>query len=235
MLGKLSRKTDKKEPKEYLPPKKGIVRDYFETIVICVIFVLFSRAFVFQQSKIPTGSMEDTLLVGDYIMVNRFIYASSLSNLEKKILPMREIRRKDVIVFKFPKEPELDYIKRVIGLPGDVVEIRGGITYVNGEKLDEPYVPEKYRDDHSYMARLLVPSNHYFVLGDHRNNSKDSRYFGFVPENLVKGRAFIIWWSYEEDRNDYQRRGFERVKSILNKILHFFTKSRWERCFTIIR
>jgi signal peptidase I len=235
MLRKSVNKPVKVEQKEYLPPKKGIVRDYFETIVICVIFVLFSRAFIFQQSKIPTGSMEDTLLVGDYIMVNRFIYAPSLSNFEKTILPMRDIRRKDVIVFKFPKEPELDYIKRVIGLPGDVVEIRGGVTYVNNEKLDEPYVPEKYRDDYSFMAPQTVPSSHYFVLGDHRNNSKDSRYFGFVPENLVKGRAFIIWWSYEEDRNDYQRRGFERIKSVLNKILHFFTKSRWERCFTIIR
>lgn len=228
-------KTDRKDQNVNLPPKKGVVRDYFETIVICVIFVLFSRAFVFQQSKIPTGSMEDTLLVGDYIMVNRFIYSPSAFEFEKKILPMRDIRRQDIIVFKFPKEPELDYIKRVIGLPGDVVEIRGGITYVNGEELYEPYIPEKYRDYHNHMAPRVVPPDNFFVLGDHRNNSRDSRYFGFVPGNLIKGRAFMIWWSFEEDRNDYQRRGFDRVKSILNKILHFFTKSRWSRCFTIIR
>ncbi len=235
MSRKSGTKSDPNNQKVYFPPKKGIIRDYFETIVICVIFVLFSRAFVFQQSKIPTGSMEDTLLVGDYIMVNRFIYSPSIFEFEKSLLPMRDIKRKDIIVFKFPKEPELDYIKRVIGLPGDVVEIREGTTYVNGEIVDEPYVPEKYRDYHSYFSPTLVPADNYFVLGDHRNNSKDSRYFGFVPGNLIKGRAFMIWWSYEEDRNDYQRRGFERIKSILNKILHFFTKSRWGRCFTIIR
>lgn len=235
MLKKSVIKGDRKKAKDPLPPKKGVIRDYFETIVICVIFVLFSRAFVFQQSKIPTGSMEDTLLVGDYIMVNRFIYSPTLFDLERKILPVRDIRRKDIIVFKFPQEPELDYIKRVVGLPGDVVEIRDGLTYINGKKLDEPYVPEKYRDYYNYMPPTPVPPDHYFVLGDHRNNSKDSRYWGFVPKNLIKGRAFIIWWSYEEDRNDYQRRGLERLKSILNKIIHLFTKSRWERCFTLIR
>ena len=216
------------------PHRKSVIRDYFETIVICVIFVLFSRAFVFQQSKIPTGSMEDTLLIGDYIMVNRFIYSPSSLDIEKKILPLREVKRQDVIVFKFPEEPEFDYIKRVIGLPNDMVEVRGGVAYVNGEKLDEPYVLEKYRDPHSYFPPTKVPEDSYFVLGDHRNNSRDSRYFGFVPANFIKGRAFMIWWSYEEDRNDYEKRGIDRLKSMASKLFHLFTKSRWSRCFTII-
>ena len=123
---------------------KGLLRDYFETIVVCVIFVIFSRAFVFQQSKIPTGSMEDTLLVGDYIMVNRFAYASSATALERMLLPIREVRRKDVVVFKYPEDPDTDYIKRVIGLPGERVEMRGGRTYIDGKSLDEPYVTEEH-------------------------------------------------------------------------------------------
>ncbi|MEW5807340.1 MAG: signal peptidase I [Acidobacteriota bacterium] len=220
---------------EILPPRKSVVRDYFETIVICVIFVLFSRAFVFQQSKIPTGSMEDTLLIGDYIMVNRFVYSPTSFDFEKKILPMRDVKRQDVIVFKFPEEPEFDYIKRVIGLPGDIVEVRDGIAFVNGEKLNEPYIADRYRDPHSYFPPTVVPPDSYFVLGDHRNNSRDSRYFGFVPRSFIKGRAFIIWWSYQEDRDDYERKGFERIKSILSKLFHLFTKSRWDRCFTIIK
>src|SRR5213593_4752967 len=121
------------------PPRKGIIRDYFETIVVCVIFVIFSRGFVFQQSKIPTGSMEDTLLVGDYIMVNRFAYAPTATTLERRLLPTRDVQRGDVIVFKFPEDPDTDFIKRVIGLPGDKVEMKGGRTFINGQQLDEPY------------------------------------------------------------------------------------------------
>ncbi len=234
MFKKSKKKEKTKTNGEEMPSKKSIIRDYFETIVICVIFVLFSRAFVFQQSKIPTGSMEDTLLIGDYIMVNRFIYSPTGSDLEKKILPIRDLRRQDVVVFRFPEEPEYDYIKRVIGLPGDTVEVRGGIAYVNSEKLDEPYVRESYKEPRYYFPPIEVPENCYFVLGDHRNNSKDSRYFGCVPRNFIKGRAFMIWWSYQEDRNDYERRGFERIKSIASKIVHLFSKSRWDRCFTII-
>src|SRR5258706_7530823 len=105
-------------------PPKGILRDYAETILICVIFVVFTRAFIFQQSKIPSGSMEDTLLIGDYIMVNRYVFSPADSAWEKALLPVRDVRRGDIIVFKFPEEPETDYIKRVIGRPGDSLEIR---------------------------------------------------------------------------------------------------------------
>src|SRR5262245_58686142 len=139
------------------PPPKGILRDYFETIVICVIFVIFSRAFVFQQSKIPTGSMEDTLLIGDYIMVNRFAYAPTVTPFERAVLPVREVRRHDIIVFKYPEEPEVDYIKRVVGLPGDKVEVRAGTVYINDAALEEPFVQTRYRDSNSFWGPRVVP------------------------------------------------------------------------------
>src|SRR5262245_18443375 len=147
-------------------------------------FVVFTRAFIFQQSKIPSGSMEDTLLIGDYIMVNRYIYSPATSALERTLLPARDIRRGDVIVFKFPETPEIDYIKRVIGLPGDTVEIRRGYVYVNGEKLDEPYVKDAYRQQDS-RDPFPVPADNYWVMGDHRDRSADSRVWGFVPRDLV--------------------------------------------------
>jgi signal peptidase I len=207
------------------PPPKGIVRDYAETILICVIFVVFTRAFIFQQSKIPSGSMEDTLLIGDYIMVNRFIYSPADSGIEKALLPSRDIRHGDVIVFKFPETPEIDYIKRVIGLPGDTVEIRRGYVYVNGEKLDEPYSREPF----------TVPPAQYWVMGDHRDRSADSRVWGFVPRDLIKGRAVLIWWSYTEGPNDINLRGWDQLKAIASKVAHLVTRSRWKRCFTLIR
>ena len=217
------------------PSPKGIIRDYFETIVICVIFVIYSRAFAFQQSKIPTGSMESTLLVGDYIMVNRFAYAPAPTALERALLPIRDIHRHDVIVFKYPEEPEVDYIKRVVGLPGEKVEVRAGVVHINGRPLEEPFVQPRYRDMNSFWGPQVVPPDGYFVMGDHRNNSRDSRYWGFVPKHYIKGRAFIIWFSYDEDRDDWQKSGVARVKSLLDKMMHLATRTRWSRCFTLIR
>ena len=218
-------------------PPKGILRDYAETILICVIFVVFTRAFIFQQSKIPSGSMEDTLLIGDYIMVNRYVFSPANSAWEKALLPVRDVRRGDVIVFKFPEEPEIDYIKRVIGLPGDTIEIRRGIVYVNGQHVDDPYVKDAYRlgdqagDD---RAPFAVPGGHYWVMGDHRNRSSDSRVWGFVSRDLIKGRALLVWWSYTEGPNDINLRGMDQLKAIGSKVAHLITRSRWSRCFTLI-
>lgn len=245
---------------------KGIVRDYFETIVICVIFVVFARAFVFQQSKIPTGSMIPTLLVGDYIMVNKFTYAPTGGTLERALLPIRDIERGDIIVFKYPEEPEKDYIKRVIGLPGEFIEIRDKTVYINGAPLDEAYKvhesdvkPEawaKIKEGEAPLSaaepaprrwqayrmasdanfdRMLIPEGHYFCMGDNRDNSKDSRSWGTVPRANVKGKAFIIWWSFSGEENDYIRTGLtDRAKSIGAKIIYFFSKSRYKRCLRFI-
>ena len=225
--------------------EKGLLRDYFETIVSCVIFVLFARAFVFQQSKIPTGSMIPTLLIGDYIMVNKFSYAPVMEDLpllarvERALLPIRDVQRGDIAVFKFPNEPEKDYIKRVIGLPGDEVEILNRQVYINGEPIEEPYKIHRnprLNIELSNFPRTRVPEGMYFCMGDNRDHSNDSRSWGFVPRDHLKGRAFMIWWSYDEERNAYLKTSLtDRFKSIFSKISHLFTKSRWERSFQIIR
>jgi signal peptidase I len=223
---------------------KSLARDYFETIVTCVIFVLFARTFVFQQSKIPTGSMIPTLLIGDYIMVNKFVTAPPgpgiLGAIEKRLLPMRDIHRGDIVVFKFPEEPEKDYIKRVIGLPGETIEVRDRQVYIDGRPLDEPYKvhrnPRGLNIDQDDYPATHIPESSYFCMGDNRDNSRDSRSWGFVPRDYVKGRAFMIWWSYEEDRDDWLHTSVsDRLQAIASKIGHLFTKSRWERTFQIIR
>jgi signal peptidase I len=220
-----------------VPQQKPLLRDYIETILVCVIFVIFSRAFVFQQSKIPSGSMMDTLLIGDYIMVNRFVYAPHVSEFERRLLPLRSITRGDVIVFKQPNEPEVDFIKRVVGTPGDIVELRDGYLHVNGEPIDEPYLSDVYRsrDPKKNFGPIEVLPDQYFVLGDHRNQSADSRFWGQVPRALIKGRALLIWWSYDEEDSKIYMNLRERLSSWGHKIVHFFTRSRWGRCFNLIR
>jgi signal peptidase I len=225
---------------------KSLVRDYFETIVTCVIFVLFARTYVFQQSKIPTGSMVPTLLIGDYIMVNKFAYAPLLESVplaarvERALLPVRDLERGDIVVFKFPDEPEKDYIKRVIGLPGETIEIRNRQVFVDGRPIQEPY--KVHRNPHALNFDLndygpkRVPEGMLFCMGDNRDNSRDSRSWGYVPRDFVKGRAFIIWWSYDEERDAYLQTSLaSRVRAIWSKLTHLFTKSRWERTFQVIR
>ena len=231
-MGSRTGYTDGRETQVETPPK-SVLREYAETILVCVIFLVFTRTFAFQQSKIPSGSMMDTLLIGDYIMVNRFVYSPTMSELERRLLPVRNIERGDVIVFKHPPEPEIDYIKRVIGLPGDVVEVRDGWTYVNDERIEEPYVKDEYRLGVFSHPPVTVPPNEYFVMGDHRNASSDSRRWKTVPRQLIKGRALMIWWSYDEGRPPDG--GVDQLKQIGKKLVTFPWRSRWRRCFTLIR
>ena len=233
-MGNRTGQTDDQDNRARKQPLKSVYREYAETILVCVIFLIFTRAFAFQQSKIPSGSMEDTLLIGDYIMVNRFVYAPTRTGFERAILPVRDIRRGDVIVFKQPDEPEVDYIKRVVGIPGDTLEIRRGYVYVNGESVDEPYVNDGYREP-GFDGPWTVPADRFFVMGDHRNKSSDSRRWGTVPRELIKGRALLIWWSYKEDPDVATRRGFDNIKAMGSKLVTFPWRSRWSRCFTLIR
>ena len=207
---------------------KSALRDYTETILICVIFILFARAFVVQQSEIPSGSMEDTLLVGDYILVNRFLYASAATPLERLLLPLREVERGEIIVFKHPAEPERDYIKRVIGLPGERVKIRQGRPWIDGKPLDEPYVNELYRLNRSF-GPVEVPDGQYFVMGDHRNSSRDSREWGFVPQAAVKGRAFMILLSAAPPDEGGPPQEQVSMKSVLQKLFRLVLHGRWDR------
>ncbi len=229
--------------------RKSTLREYFESIVIAVILALFIRTFVVQAFKIPTGSMENNLLIGDHLLVNKFVYGPSESALERTILPLGTIGRGDVIVFKYPEEPERDFIKRVIGLPGDRIELRQKKVYVNGTPLDEPYVhflepPGPYNtnsevtslDVREQFGPVTVPANQYFVMGDNRDNSQDSRYWGFLPRDYVKGKALIIYWSYESDRADYEESGTaDTVRGFGSVFAHFFTRTRWDRMLHQIR
>jgi signal peptidase I len=223
--------------------KKSTVREYFESIVIAVILAFFIRTFVVQAFKIPTGSMEENLLIGDHLLVNKFVYGPSESRIERLLLPMGTISRGEVIVFKFPEQPERDFIKRVIGLPGETVEMREKKVYINGKALDEPYVhflqapgaQSEFSEVTSYDVRerygpVKVPPDHYFMMGDNRDNSQDSRYWGFLPRELVKGKALFIYWSYEAGREDYQDESASAtVKGLVSVFAHFFTRTRWDR------
>jgi signal peptidase I len=187
--------------------QKSTVREYFESIVVAVILALFVRTFVFQAFKIPTGSMKPNLLVGDHLLVNKFMFAPTASALEKALLPMRTIRRGDIIVFKFPEEPERDFIKRVIGLPGESLELKNQTVLINGQPLVEPYAhylfppADDTQTDGFDLRRkygpVTVPEGHYFMMGDNRDDSQDSRFWGFLPQSYVKGRALFIYWSFD--------------------------------------
>jgi signal peptidase I len=222
--------------------QKSTIREYAESIVIAVILALFVRTWVVQAFKIPTGSMENNLLIGDHLLVNKFVFGPTVSSIDRAVLPIRDIRRKDVVVFKYPDEPERDFIKRVIGLPGETVELRAKKVYINGQPLDEPYVHflEPASDSQeitSFDVRerygpVTLPRGQYFVMGDNRDNSQDSRYWGFLPAHYVKGRALLIYWSYESGREDYLDEGVgATTKRLLSVVTHFFTKTRWERLF----
>ena len=215
--------------------QKSTAREYFESIVVAVILALFIRTFVVQAFKIPTGSMEPNLLVGDHLLVNKFVFSPVMSPTEKQLLPMRDIRRTDVIVFKFPEEPERDFIKRVIGLPGDTVELRSRQVYINGQKLEEPYAHYMFPagdengpatfDVRERYGPVTVPEGHYFMMGDNRDNSQDSRYWGFLPEHYVKGRALMIYWSFDQPAGE-QPAG---VSGVLRLFTSIFTGTRWGR------
>jgi signal peptidase I len=225
--------------------KKSTLREYFESIVIAVILALFIRTFVVQAFKIPTGSMEENLLIGDHLLVNKFVFGPTATALERALLPVAPIKRGQVIVFKYPEEPDRDFIKRVIGLPGEKVELREKRVYIGDKPLDEPYVhflqpPGQNSEFHevtSFDVRerygpVTVPPNHYFVMGDNRDNSQDSRYWGFLPRELVKGKALVIYWSYEAEREDYVQDGAgAAVKGLVSVFAHFFTRTRWDRMF----
>ena len=176
--------------------RKSTTREYFESVVIAVILALFVRTWVVQAFKIPTGSMEQNLLIGDHLLVNKFVYAPTATALERLLLPIGDIERGDVLVFKFPEDPERDFIKRVIGLPGETIELRQGRVFIDGNAIDEPYLdamrpggrlPPDFRGTFGPAA---VPEGHLFMMGDNRGRLRDSRYWGPMPVEYVKGRAF---------------------------------------------
>jgi signal peptidase I len=253
-------------------PPKTVWREYFESAVVTVIMALFGMTFIVQAVKVPTGSMQNTITIGDHLLVNKFIFAPGSS---LPFLPQRDIRRGDIIVFKYPGNPYdpkrderpdnrpilTNYVKRVIGLPGDRIRILGNNVIVNGEVIPEHHItavdhnnkdrleeskdnqprkpgelydvyykPGPEDDSQDYDAfqgkdELVVPEASYFVMGDNRNNSEDSRYWGFVPRDLVIGRAMFVYWSYDESAPPTGW-GF---------VIDFFHNTRWSRTGTLVK
>ncbi len=214
------------EPSKKKKPK-GVIREYTEAILLALLLALFLRAFVVQAFKIPSGSMKETLQVGDHLLVNKLLYRTwtkhdlaemfevvpILGNVVKALTDLvpfdyrfrfRDVDRGDVIVFKYPRNESRDFIKRVIGLPGEVVEVRGREVLINGILLEETYTRyDDHGDQGNFSTRerfgpVRVPEGHLFMMGDNRDNSLDSRFWGFLNMDKVRGEAFIIYWSCEE-------------------------------------
>lgn len=185
---------------------KSTIREYAEAIIVALILALFIRTFVVQAFKIPSGSMIPTLLIGDHILVNKFSYGIKNPFNGTVWIPLGTPERKDVIVFKYPENPSQDFIKRVIGLPGDRIEIRDKEVYVNGEKFTvdnavhrDPKIYPGPRPPRDNYGPVTVPPQSLFVMGDNRDNSHDSRFWGFVDFKEVKGKAFMLYWSWNKD------------------------------------
>jgi len=186
--------------------KKSLLWEYVEAIITALVLALLIRTFVVQAFKIPSGSMIPTLLIGDHILVNKFLFGTQIPFSDKKILIFREPEKGDVIVFKYPENPTKDFIKRVIATEGDTIEEKNKIVYVNGEPVVERYAyhydptMRSDSDKRDTFGRILVPKDKIFVMGDNRDHSYDSRFWGFVDRKEVKGKAFIIYWSWDPDK-----------------------------------
>ena len=235
------------------------ISEYLESLLVTVILALFGTSFVVQAFKIPSQSMERTLLVGDHLLVNKFIFGGRGAWYDK-LLPYRPLQRGDIIVFKFPYQDHPHFVKRVIGLPGDHLKIVDQQVYVNGQALNEPYVvhdpasgydplnytfppvgsqmylslvqPEWARDIRKFIQgdELVVPEGRYFAMGDNRDHSLDSRYWGFVDRDAIMGRPFLIYWSVNATSADYGQSTFsERLRGVLDTLAHLPARTRWSR------
>jgi signal peptidase I len=235
----------KDAPSATVPPgfKKSVGREYLESIVVAVILALFIRTFVVQAFKIPTGSMQPNLLIGDHLLVNKLTYSPSFGPFEDLLFGKRKIERGHVVVFKYPDEPARDFIKRVIALPGETIEIRDKTVYVDGRAISEPYAhfDQPLRSDDPEYGLLSdrgrwgpqrVPAGQLFVMGDNRDNSRDSRFWGFLPCDQVKGRALLVYWSYEASGEEYRRTG---VVDWMKDTLSAIGRTRWRRFLHVIR
>lgn len=200
-------KSEKSFKNEISAQKGGRWRENIEAILVAIVIALFIRTFVVQAFKIPSGSMKQTLQIGDHILVNKFIYGIKIPYWRKTILPVKSPQKGDIIVFKFPVEPEKDFIKRVVGVAGDVVECRDKKLFINHKPVNHDY--GVYTDPHIIPAQvrprdnfgpITVPDNSLFVMGDNRDESFDSRFWGFVDLKAVNGKAFIIYWSWDKQK-----------------------------------
>jgi signal peptidase I len=256
---------------EYPKAKKGFLRDLFESALVTVVMAIFGITFIVQAVKVPTGSMLNTILVGDHLLVNKFVFGQDGLMLDK-FTPHRQIRRGDIIVFKYPNDPTTNYVKRVVGLPGETIEMKGNSVFINGKELPEQYVladqpigdayapldivnvkeappGATYKAYYSYEydpaeavaektaagqkfaveAPFQIPQNHYFTMGDNRDNSQDSRYWGTVPKQHIVGRAWVVYYSLDASKDEAEKTSSENLPK------DFFTRTRWNRIGTLIK
>lgn len=234
-------------------------RNPFSEWAITVLLLLFGITFVVQAFVIPTGSMEDTLLVGDHLLVDKLAFAPS-GSLGSLILPYADVKRGDIVVFRYPEDPSQTFVKRVIGQPGDHLRFDEQQLYLNGQKVSEPYVYHKsgyidpYRDNFPSLpnislseaaarmleqnvenGELIVPEGFYFVMGDNRDNSSDSRYWGFVPRRHVVGKPLVIYWSFDAPTERWTNGSLLNPRDAGYLLGSFFSKTRWNRSFQLIR
>ena len=231
---------------------------------VTIVMLLFGTTTLAQPFVIPTGSMQDTLLVGDHLLVDKLSYAPA-GSISRYLLPYEEPKHGDIIVFRYPSDSTQTLVKRLIGLPGDRLKLANGVVYRNGIRLNEPYVYHKYAydpstdnfpteccrpvkeeraqeaqremlDQHVVAGEVIVPTDMYFAMGDNRDNSSDSRYWGFVPRRNIVGKPVLIYWSYRASTEDLTG---ESAGSMVSHFIdlgeHFFTRTRWERTVKVVR
>jgi len=252
--------------KDNLPAEKQseTTVEFLASLAAVLVTGLFIITFILQAFEIPSSSMEDTLLIGDHVFVNREQFAPK-TNWMGPLLPYRDIKRGDIVVFLSPAEPGLYVVKRIMGVPGDRLHLRDGMVYRNGEKLTEPYVMHKgpifydpYRDNfpavppsdaynvspdwqlqmrsHIEGEDIVVPADSYFGMGDNRDVSLDSRYWGFIPKENVIGRPMFVYWSFNTPPDQYRHTEIgERVGFLVHVVIHFFDETRWRRTFRLVR
>ena len=227
--------------------ERSVAREYLEALIIAAIFLRFANTWVIQTFYIPSGSMEETLLIGDHLFVNRFIYGPAATDIERRLLPLRDPRRGDIVIFRSPENPTLDLVKRCVGLPGDTIKTVDKHLFINGKAVDDSLYAI-HRDPALFTERSLseqgrrrdnfgpeqVPPDHYFCMGDNRDASYDSRFWGMLPRHLIKGRALFIYWSNGAQSGEAQSVG-DQLRQLVRTALGFFTNTRWERTFRLIR
>lgn len=211
-------------PKSQVVKRKSSLREYTEAIVIALVLALFIRTFIVQAFKIPSGSMLPTLKIGDYLLVNKFIYGIKMPFTGTVIIPITNPKPNDIVVFKFPKDPSLDYIKRVIAVGGDTVEVRNKKVFVNGKPfLDKHgvHLDANLVGQRDNFGPVRVPPGKIFVMGDNRDNSYDSRFWGFVDQKAILGKAWIIYWSWNLRQPFFSLDRFTSIRwNRLGEILH---------------
>jgi signal peptidase I len=234
-------------------------RGFIAEWVVMIVILLFGTTTLLQAFVVPTGSMESNILIGDHMIVDKLAYAPS-EGAGSRLLPYQPIQRGDIIVFRWPPDTKINYVKRVIGLPGDRLHLVQKQVYVNGKKLEEPYVQhitpyfDSYRDsfpsepgmleyeggrqmlrEHLVKSEVVVPPGNYFAMGDNRDNSLDSRYWGFVPRDNIVGKPLIIFWSYDAPTEHLLDPNPVNPAHLMDLAQHFFTKTRWRRTLLLVR